>query len=145
VLILAVEEHRRDVRLRLERFGIQREDAIYLHSGRLDTSEFRRVRQFCRDESIGLVLVDTLSRYWQIREENSNTEVIAAVSPFLDLAHEDNVTVLLVHHERKAGGAYTGEGEHRDRSMVNAPIGDRDRSEATLAGRSAVELALLPS
>jgi hypothetical protein len=26
--------------------------------------------------------------------------------------------------------------------MVNAPIGDRDRSGATLAGRSAVELAL---
>ncbi len=40
-------------------------------------------------------------------------------------------------------GAYTGEAEHRDRSIVNAPIGDRDRSEATLAGRSAVELALL--
>jgi hypothetical protein len=39
--------------------------------------------------------------------------------------------------------AYTGEAEHRDRSMVNAPIGDRDRSEATLVGRSAVELALL--
>jgi hypothetical protein len=39
--------------------------------------------------------------------------------------------------------AYTGEAEHCDRSNVNAPIGDRDRSEATLAGRSAVELALL--
>ncbi len=39
--------------------------------------------------------------------------------------------------------AYTGEAEHRDRSMVNAPIGGRDRSEATLVGRSAVELALL--
>jgi hypothetical protein len=39
--------------------------------------------------------------------------------------------------------AYTGEAEHPDRPIVNAPIGDRDRSEATLAGRSAVELALL--
>jgi hypothetical protein len=31
-------------------------------------------------------------------------------------------------------GAYSGEAEHRDRLIVNAPIGDRDRSEATLAG-----------
>src|SRR6266849_6873563 len=34
--------------------------------------------------------------------------------------------------------AYTGEAEHSDRPIVNAPIGDRDRSGATLAGRSAV-------
>jgi hypothetical protein len=39
--------------------------------------------------------------------------------------------------------AYSGEAEHPDRFIVNAPIGDRDRSEATLAGGSAVELALL--
>jgi hypothetical protein len=30
-----------------------------------------------------------------------------------------------------------------DRSMVNAPIGDHERSGATLVGRSALELALL--
>jgi hypothetical protein len=42
-------------------------------------------------------------------------------------------------------GAYFGEAEHPDRPIVNAPIGDRDRSGATLAGRSAVELALLSS
>jgi hypothetical protein len=39
--------------------------------------------------------------------------------------------------------AYSGEAEHPDRFIVNASIGDRDRSEATLAGRSAVEFALL--
>ena len=39
--------------------------------------------------------------------------------------------------------AYTGEAERQDRPIVNAPIGDRDRSGATLAGRSAVELPLL--
>jgi hypothetical protein len=39
--------------------------------------------------------------------------------------------------------AYTGDREHPDRPIVNAPIEDRERSEATLAGRSAVELGLL--
>ena len=45
--------------------------------------------------------------------------------------------------ECAASTAYSGEAEHRDRLIVNAPIGDRDRSGATLAGWSAVELALL--
>jgi hypothetical protein len=44
--------------------------------------------------------------------------------------------------QERALGAYSGHREQPDRSMVNAPIGDRDRSGATLAGRSAVELAL---
>jgi hypothetical protein len=41
-------------------------------------------------------------------------------------------------------GAYSGHREQRDRSIVNATIGDRDRSEATLS-RSALELPLLSS
>ncbi len=45
--------------------------------------------------------------------------------------------------QRRVIIAYTGEAEHPDRPIVNAPIGDRDRSGATLAGRSAVELSLL--
>ncbi len=51
-----------------------------------------------------------------------------------------------VQHRRWPPGsvaAYTGEAEHSDRPIVNAPIGARDRSGVTLAGRSAVELALL--
>jgi hypothetical protein len=34
--------------------------------------------------------------------------------------------------ELAAVSAYTGEGEHPNRSIMNAPIGDRDRSRATL-------------
>jgi hypothetical protein len=37
-------------------------------------------------------------------------------------------------------GAYSGEAEHPDRCIVNAPIGDRDRSGATLGDQSVVEL-----
>jgi hypothetical protein len=39
--------------------------------------------------------------------------------------------------------AYSGEAERLDRSNVNAPIGDGERSEATLGGRLAVERGLL--
>jgi hypothetical protein len=59
------------------------------------------------------------------------TTVLRARAAGLDWAQVESLT------------AYTGEAEHPDRPIVNAPIGDRDRSGATLAGRSAVELALL--
>jgi hypothetical protein len=36
--------------------------------------------------------------------------------------------------------AYSGQPERPDRFMVNAPIGDRERSEATLGGQWMVEL-----
>jgi len=51
-----------------------------------------------------LVVLDTLSRFWSIKDENDNAEIIRLASPFLDLAHETNTTVLLLHHERKSGG-----------------------------------------
>jgi RecA-family ATPase len=105
VLILAVEEHRRDVRARLERFGLQPDDAIYIHAGRLTPADFPEIKQFVVKERIGLVLLDTLSRYWQIGDENNNAEIIRSINPFLDLAHDTGTSVLLVHHESKAGGA----------------------------------------
>jgi hypothetical protein len=44
--------------------------------------------------------------------------------------------------DQHAQNAYFGDRERVDCSIVNAVIGDGDRSGATLGGRSAVELAL---
>jgi hypothetical protein len=105
VLILAVEEHSRDARLRLERFGATPADPIFIHAGRLDPGAFGPLRQFVKDHSIRLVLLDTLSRYWHIKDENDNPEIERLVSPFVDLAHETDSAVVLIHHHRKSGGA----------------------------------------
>jgi len=104
VLILAVEEHARDVRRRLERFGLTKEDSLYLHTGRLLPGKLADIQKFVTDHGVRLVLLDTLSRYWDIENENDNAEVIRRVSPFLDLARETNTAVVLIHHERKGGG-----------------------------------------
>jgi predicted ATP-dependent serine protease len=105
VLILAVEEHARDVRLRLERFGATPADPLHVHSGRLDPASLPVIRNFVKEHGVRLVLLDTLSRYWRIHDENDNAEIIRLVSPFVDLAHETDAAVVLVHHERKSGGA----------------------------------------
>jgi hypothetical protein len=105
VLILAVEEHARDARLRLERFGATPTDPIHLHSGQLDPAVFLAVREFVRKEGVRLVLLDTLTTYWRIKDESDNAEIARLGSPFLDLAHETDAAVVLIHHHRKSGGA----------------------------------------
>lgn len=106
VLILAVEEHPRDVKLRLRNFGMRPEDPIYVHTGRLDNSEatLNTLKDFIIDKGIKLVILDTLGRFWSLYDENNNAEVVRQVSPLLDLARETDAVVLLVHHERKSGG-----------------------------------------
>jgi RecA-family ATPase len=106
VLILAVEEHERDVKLRLRRFGMRPDDPIYIHPGPLDNS-FRvlaEIQKFIVEKGISAVFLDTLGRYWKIHDENNNAEVIRRVSPLLDLARKTNAAITLIHHERKSGG-----------------------------------------
>jgi hypothetical protein len=106
VLILAVEEHSRDVRLRLQRCGLREEDPLYVHVGPLTDGHktLEQLREFLVSKEIGLVILDTLSRFWSIDDENDNAKVTRAVSPLLDLARVTGVAVLLVHHQSKSGG-----------------------------------------
>lgn len=109
VLILAVEEHPRDVRRRLERFGMRPSDPITKHCGLLLPSALDVVRDYIKAHGIGLVLLDTLSRYWNVPDENDAAQVVAAGSPLLDLAHETNVALLALHHDKKRADKRGGE------------------------------------
>jgi AAA domain-containing protein len=106
VLILAVEEHPRDVRRRLERFGMRPEDPIYVHAAPLDKSPstVAALKAHIVDKGIKLVILDTLARWWAVEDENNNAQIVREVSPLLDMAHETGAAVLIVHHERKSGG-----------------------------------------
>jgi hypothetical protein len=61
-----------------------------------------------------LIVFDTLSKMWPVREENDAGQVAEALMPLWSLAQE-NVAVCLVHHTRKSGGeqfvASRGSGE----------------------------------
>lgn len=106
VLILAVEEHQRDIERRLRRFGMTEDDPIFVHIGTIQeqADALDEIKKFVVEKKVALLVVDSLSRFWNVQDENNNMEVIRAVSPLLDLARETNTTVLLVHHERKSGG-----------------------------------------
>lgn len=55
-----------------------------------------------------LVIFDTLSNLWPVRDENSAAEVNAALMPIRSIS-ELGPAVILVHHDRKGGGHH-GEG-----------------------------------
>ena len=105
VLILALEEHPRDVRLRLKALGAEC-DNLYIHAGRLKTSSavFGSIEQFAKEHDINLILVDTLAMFWRIVDENDPAALTRAVQPLLDLARETGACVLLIHHFRKSEG-----------------------------------------
>jgi len=110
VLILALEEHRREVKQRLRNLGAEQLDDIHVHVGPLADSPdtFHQLMQFIKEHRIVLVIVDTLNSFWSVQEENDAVDVTQAIKPLLSLAREGGAAVLLLHHARKS------EGEHGD-------------------------------
>lgn len=106
VLILAVEEHPRDVKRRLVRLGLQPGDAVYVHAGPLpnDDATLAAVSAFVMAKGIALVLMDTWGMFGGLVDENSNAETIIKAAPLLALARTTDAAVGLIHHEKKAGG-----------------------------------------
>ena len=106
VLILSLEERALDVRNRLIRFGLKHQDALYVHCGPLhnDTQALNDIKNFIVQNHVTLVIVDTLSLFWNVSDENNNAVVVQQMKPILELTRNTGCSVCLVHHTSKAGG-----------------------------------------
>ena len=106
VLILAVEEHPRDVENRLKKLGMREEDPIFVHEGFLPNNKkaLGAVRAFILEKEITLVLVDSLSVFWNVKDENDNAAIVREVKPLLALARDTEAAVGLIHHDSTSGG-----------------------------------------
>lgn len=58
---------------------------------------------FCEKKGIDLLILDTISTFWPVRDEGNNPELDAAIIP-LTAFLEKYIAVLLIHHFRKSGG-----------------------------------------
>ena len=105
VLILALEEHPRDVRLRLKELGGGL-DNLYVHSGGLEPNQknMETIEAFVKEHRITLILVDTLAMFWRLDDENDPSRLTKVVKPLLQLARHTGACVLLIHHFRKSEG-----------------------------------------
>jgi predicted ATP-dependent serine protease len=105
ILILALEEHPADVKARLEEIGGM-DCNIYIASNAPQTDAvFYDIKDFCQKANISLIIVDTLTAYWNVKEENDAAEVSRVIKPLLKLARESGACVLLIHHARKEEGS----------------------------------------
>jgi archaellum biogenesis ATPase FlaH len=112
VLILALEEHKRDVLIRLRNLGATTTlENLYVHADPLQPTPtvLAEMTSFAKEHEVKLILVDTLAAFWRIENENDAAELTKVVKPLLQLARESGACVLLVHHARKAEGQYGDE------------------------------------
>ena len=77
---------------------------IYLFTGTRHDFTDAKLSRFIKDNGIGLLVVDSLSKFWAIEDENDATQVTAELGRLLDLARQAGVAVIVIHHLRKSGG-----------------------------------------
>lgn len=59
---------------------------------------------FCIENEVDLLVIDTLSGFWPVTDENNASFVSSALLPINDLL-DKKIAVLLIHHFRKSGGS----------------------------------------
>ena len=63
----------------------------------------QKAANFCTDNDLSLAVIDTMTTFSSVTDENDSSQVNAALLP-LNYFREKNIAVLLVHHFRKSGG-----------------------------------------
>ena len=65
---------------------------------------FAELARYARGEGIGLVVVDTISKFWDVNDESNTAAVRDALHRFHGLIVDMNAGVLVVHHANKSEG-----------------------------------------
>ena len=99
---------------RLLAFGAREDNPhlhCVLHQGFMLTNDGKRkaLLRYCEDHAIGLLILDSLTRLHDLCETNPGDmkRVSAAIKEFC----QAGVTVVVLHHSTKSGGAYRGSNE----------------------------------
>lgn len=108
-ILLLTEEFSTDVRVRLCSLGLGPSKNLFIHgrdAGPLELKggDLKNLRAFMLSKKIGLLVVDTLPKFWDVESENDASQVTAALKPILDLSAETGAAVLLIAHDRKSEG-----------------------------------------
>lgn len=116
VLILAVEEHPRNVRKRLKKLGLAEYDNLWIHEGiiRSAPEEWEAIGKFIEKMQISVLFIDSLSYFWSVGDENDNAEVLRSMRPMLEIARALDCAIVPVHHESKYGGRDPEGGSYGD-------------------------------
>lgn len=100
VLWMGLEERGQDVARRFDELGNW---TVFYHPApfRATTESIRELVAWIKGNGVGLVIVDTLSKFWDLKDENDAAGMERAIDPILRLARDSGAAILLLHHTRK--------------------------------------------
>ena len=105
VLYFCLEEHPKHFRKKLVDMGLDADafGRIWVESSRMgyDGNSIVDIENFVVNNSIGMVVIDTLSRFWNIKDENSAREVDTFISPLLGMTRRTGAAIMMIHHLKK--------------------------------------------
>ena len=108
VLYLALEEQPGRVYNHFKTIGVKKGDPLYLISGRFQVPYDRvmaSLRHHMESKDIKLLVVDTISRMPKERRLDMNDYVGVSewLEPYMAIAHELDVCIVLIYHQSKGG------------------------------------------
>jgi archaellum biogenesis ATPase FlaH len=141
VLIVDAENGQREIHRRVRRLALDPECGDRLSITTSAGFDLRRnldeLRAQLQASSPDVLVIDSFRATWA-GNENDTGEAALALDPLRRLAHEKNIAIVLVHHERKQGG-------YRGASAIGASVehlltleratGDRDATRRRLSNR----------
>ena len=107
VLLLGIEEHRRDIIQRLLDCSDKNlSGLVKVEFGPLpfNQSVLKEMVLYIQQEGIGLVVIDTLPAWWRLSDESDASEVIRKGMPLIEAIRETDAAWLGLVHSRKGGG-----------------------------------------
>jgi hypothetical protein len=105
VLIMALEEHEADVAARMEALNMVF-PGVSVQPGplRAKPEVVEAMTRYIKEQGIGLVIIDTLSTFWTVEDENNASQAGLAMDPILFMARKSGAAIFLLHHLRKSPG-----------------------------------------
>jgi hypothetical protein len=68
-----------------------------------------RARRYMERNGHKILVIDTLSRYWPVADENDAVQATQAIDALDILTEQSDLCVMVIHHQRKSGGTnFTG-------------------------------------
>lgn len=110
VLMIDEEDNPRLLQKRLRMLGVPKNAPLYLMIGqgfKVDATQVTKVIEFCEQNDVGLVTIDSLVRVHNAKENDAAemSEVFNTLRRF----HRAGINVLLTHHNRKGKSENAGE------------------------------------
>jgi AAA domain/SWIM zinc finger len=108
VLLLDLEQHVTLTRRKFAELNLAPEALARIHIYNGPTfDDLRRLEATIRETGATVLVVDSLSRFLQLDDENDNAAITAAWEHFMAaVVRPTNVSSLTIHHDRKSGGEH---------------------------------------